>query len=50
MSRNTKRNSKENKKKREYSKPELKKHKPLKDIVLLTGATVGSSAASFGVV
>ncbi len=32
-----------------YRKPTLKKHKPLRKIVLLTGAVVGSSAATFGV-
>lgn len=48
MKKDEKKGKGENRKK--YVPPLLKKHKPLRKIVLLTGATVGSSAASFGVV
>lgn len=41
--------NKSNHKKKKYVRPQLRKHKPLREIVLLTGAVVGSSAATFGV-
>lgn len=40
--------NKTNHKKKKYIRPTLRKHKPLREIVLLTGAVVGSSVATFG--